>query len=194
MMSGRKPILAILCVIPLLCFMSSEEGSSASDLSDLLGKVINFVVLVTGLVFVLRKPMRNYLAKRSLDVQTMITEAREARQSAEQKLEEARRKMVALEEDVIKIKKDAELEGLMEKERIKALAQKEAERVRLFAEQEIDLHLKAGIQELKEYTAELAASLAETRIKEKITDEDQSALIDKSIERLAELYEKSSSS
>jgi F-type H+-transporting ATPase subunit b len=191
-MSGRKPILAILCIVPLLCFMSSEEGTSSSGISDLLGKIINFVVLVGGLVFVLYKPLRRYLEKRSHEVQAMIAEAREARQSAEKKLEEARQRMESLEKEVIKMKEDAEREGLKEKERIRALAQKEAERVRLFAEQEISLFLNAGIQELKEYTAELAASLAETRIKEKITDEDQSALVDKSIEKLAELYEKSS--
>jgi F-type H+-transporting ATPase subunit b len=172
--------------------MSSEEGTSSSGISDLLGKIINFVVLVGGLVFVLYKPLRRYLEKRSHEVQAMIAEAREARQSAEKKLEEARQRMESLEKEVIKMKEDAEREGLKEKERIRALAQKEAERVRLFAEQEISLFLNAGIQELKEYTAELAASLAETRIKEKITDEDQSALVDKSIEKLAELYEKSS--
>ncbi len=65
--------------------------------------------------------------------------------------------------------------------------------VDLDAEQEIDLQLKAGMQELKEYTAELAATLAEARIKDKITAGEQSALIDKSIDKLAELYEKRTS-
>jgi hypothetical protein len=42
---------------------------------------------------------------------------------------------------------------------------------------------------LKEYTAGLAASLAEARMKARLTPEDQAALIDKSIAGLTDLHE-----
>jgi len=159
----------------------------------LIGKIINFVILFGGLAFVLYKPFLNFLRKRSEDIRTAISEAGDARREAEQKLEEARRKIGVLEEEVARIKKEAELEGLKEKDTIKILAEKEAERIKFFARQEIEMHFKAGIRELKEFAAELATSLAEARIKKRVTDQDQSALIDKSIERLAKLYEKRSS-
>jgi F0F1-type ATP synthase membrane subunit b/b' len=122
-----------------------------------------------------------------------MKDSQTARLEAEAKLGEARREIAALEDEVVRMKKDAEAEGFKDKDRIRALAAKEERRIRSFAEQEIDLQLKAGIRELKEYTAELAASLAEARIKDKITDGEQSALIDRSINKLAELHEKSSS-
>lgn len=192
-MADKKTALAVLLLVPLFLFMTTEEEAAASGDSGLLGKVINFILLFGGLVIVLRKPLREFLRKRTETIRALMKDAQTARLEAEGKLDEAGRKIAALEDEVVRMKKDAEAEGLKDKERIRALAAKEESRIRTFAEQEIDLQLKAGIQELKEYTAELAASLAEARIKDKITAKEQSALIDKSIDKLAELHEKSSS-
>jgi len=192
-MTGKKPVLAVLLVIPLILGMTAGEGSKASGAGDLIGKIINFAVLFGGLFLILRKPLRDYLAKRTRDIQSALDEARDARLDAERKLEDIRQRIARLEDEAARLRKDAELEGLREKERIEALAEKEAGRIRSFARQEIESEVKAGIQELKEFTTEKAASLAEARLKDKITGEGQSALIDKSIEKLADLHEKSSS-
>ncbi len=181
-------------LLPLLfLIMTNEGGAEATGGSGMLGKIINFVILFGGLIIVLRKPLREFLRKRTEAIRDLIKDARKARLEAESKLDDAQRKIAALEEDVVRLRKDAEAEGLKEKERIQALAAKEKIRLRSFAEQEIELQLKAAIQELKEYTAELAASLAEARIQGKMTVQEQSALIDKSIDKLAELNEKSTS-
>jgi F-type H+-transporting ATPase subunit b len=188
-MPDRKTALAVLLLVPFLLFMSAEGESHESGSSGMLGKVINFVVLFGGLTYALYKPARNFLAKRTRDIQASLDEARDGRLRAEAKLEEARAKLAALEGDVSRLKAEAEAEGRAEKERIRALAEKEGERIRSFTQQEIDLQLKAGIQELKEYTASLAAGLAEDRMKARLTPEDQSRLIDKSIAGLTELHE-----
>jgi len=192
-MTNRKTAVAVLLLVPLFLFMAPEEGAEAAGGSGLLGKVINFVLLFGGLVIVLRKPLGEFLRKRTEAIRALMKDSQTARLEAEAKLGEARLKIAALEDEVVRMKKDAEAEGFKDKDRIRALAAKEERRIRSFAEQEIDLQLKAGIRELKEYTAELAASLAEARIKDKITAGEQSALIDRSINKLAELHEKSSS-
>ena len=51
--------------------------------------------------------------------------------------------------------------------------------------------LAERLPELKAMTAELAASLAEERLKSKLTPTDQDVLIDKSIDRLKTLHEES---
>lgn len=192
-MADKKTAWAVLLLVPLFLCLTTEEGAEAAGGSGLLGKVINFILLFGGLVIILRKPLREFLRKRTETIRALMKDAQTARLEAEAKLDEAGRKIAALEDEVVRMKKNAEAEGLKDKERIRALAAKEESRIRTFAEQEIDLQLKAGIQELKEFTAELAASLAEARIKDKITAKEQSALIDKSIDKLAELHEKSSS-
>lgn len=188
-MSNRKAALAVLLLVPFLLAMSAEGESNEPASSGMLGKIINFAVLFGALIFALYKPARNFLAKRTRDIQASLDEARDARTQAEARLEEARRRIASLEREIAGFSRSAEIEGLAEKERIKALADKEALRIRTFTQQEIDLQLKAGIQELKEYTADLAARLAEARMKDRITPAAQSDLIDQSIERLAELHE-----
>lgn len=191
-MPKRNQALAVLLLVPFFLFMVSDEGGEAAGKSDFLGKVINFVVLFGGLAYLLSKPLRNYLKKRSEDIRRALDEAHQARLDAERKLQEAQKKLAVLEDEVGRIIGAAENEGLRERENIKALAEKEAERIKTFAQQEIEMQLRAGRQELKEYTAELAAALAEARLKEKITAQGHSRLIDKSIDKLAELYEKPS--
>lgn len=188
----KKEALAVLLLVPLFLCMMSEEAGETSGKSGFLGKVINFVVLFGGLGYFLYKPLRGYLKKRSENIRSILDEARQARLDAERKLEEAERKLAALEDEVGRIIGAAENEGLREREKIKALADREADRIRTFAGQEIEMQIRAGRQELREYTAELAASLAEAGLREKITDQGHYRLIDKSIERLAELDEKPS--
>ena len=192
-MTERRKILVVLFLLPFFIFMVSAEEEHKSGFIDFLGKAINFIVLFGGLAYLLRKPLRSFLEKRSQDIQRTLKETEASRKEAEQKLQEAKAHLAGLEEEIEKMRKEAGVEGQKERERTLQLAQKEAEKIRYFAGQEIEMLTRAGIQELKEFTAELAASLAEERIRKKMTLEDHSQLIDKSIERLSELYEESNS-
>lgn len=183
-------ILLILLLLPFFISMVSADEEHSSNFRDFIGKTINFIILFGGLAYFLFKPIRNFLQKRSEDIKQGLKDAEDAKREAELKLREAKARLATLEDEIEKLKKDAEIEGHKEKERIIQLAQQEAERIKYFAKQEIEMLMRAGIQDLKQYTAELASALAEERIKKKMSREDQSFLIDKSIEKLDELYEK----
>ena len=189
---GRR-VLIILLLLPFFVFMSSGEEEHSSNFMDFLGKTINFIILFGGLTYILFKPIRNFLERRSQDIENSLKETEESKREAGQKLKEVNARLSDLENEIAKIKKEAELEGRREKERIIHLAQQEAERIKYFSKQEIEMLIHAGIQILKFYTAELATTLAEKRIRKKMTSEDQSFLINKSIERLDKLYERSKS-
>jgi F-type H+-transporting ATPase subunit b len=193
MKTSRRKILLILFLLPFFISMVSADEEHSSNFKDFIGKTINFIVLFGGLAYFLFKPIRNFLQKRSQDIEKGLKEAEDAQREAELKLREAKARLATLENEIEKIKKEAEIEGRKERERIIQLTQQEAERIKYFAKQEIEMLMRAGIQDLKEYTAELASALAEERIKKKMSPEDQSFLIDKSIEKLDELYEKSNS-
>jgi F-type H+-transporting ATPase subunit b len=129
------------------------------------------------------------LTKRVDVVREMLQDAREDREKAETKLAEAQARAAALEDEAARLKEQAAADGKTETEQIRALSAKEAERIRILASQEVAIRLQAGIRELKEYTAGLAAGLAEERIRERLSPTDQSALIDRSIERLKTIHE-----
>lgn len=165
----------------------SHEGGG----SGMAGKLINFAILFGGLFFLLRKPIMGLLTQRTRDVARTLDEAQAGRREAESQLAEARAKTASLEAELARLKAGAEEEGRREKERIREMAAQEAERLRSLARLEVEAHLKAGVRDLKAYTAELAAALAEERIKARLTPADQADLIDKSIAMLKTLHEES---
>jgi len=157
----------------------------------MLGKVINFVILFGGLGYFLAKPLKNFLSKRTADIRASLDGARAAREDAERKLAETQTRIAALEGETARMKSEAEADGRRAREDIRTLAEKEAERIRAFSAQEVDLRVKAGIQELKERTIELAAELAAARMNAKIGAAGHSDLIDRSIDELEHFHEKS---
>jgi F0F1-type ATP synthase membrane subunit b/b' len=188
-MMPRKPFAAVLAVLPLLLFMSTEEAGKPSAAMDLVGKAVNFVILFGGLAFLLRKPLAAMLRKRAADISDTIRLADESKIAAAKKYGESEARLAGLEADVRRMTIEAEEEARREKERIARLAAEESERIRRFTEQEIEEQVRGGVRELKTYAAEKATSLARERIRNKLTPEGQAALIDKSIERLSRLHE-----
>jgi F-type H+-transporting ATPase subunit b len=194
MRTPRRPVQIVLFVLPLFLCFAPPEGSVSSGLKDIMGKTINFVILFGCLTFLLRRPIRKFLERRSAEISQSLQDAEKARIAAAGREKQTEERLASLEEEVEKIKIEAEAAGLREKSRIKELTDKEVDRIRRFAQQEIEIQLKAAIHELKEFTAELATHLAEERLKKTLTPGDQKILIDRSIGQLAELYEKSTSS
>jgi F0F1-type ATP synthase membrane subunit b/b' len=190
-MTRRKRAAAVLLLLPLFLFLSSEEGAKTSAGLDFLGKTINFLVLFGGLAFLLRKPLLAMLGKRALDISETIRLADETKAEAEGKQREAEAKISGLGEEIKRMTATAQAVAERERERIAGLAEAEVERIRRFTEEEIDRLTKSGLQELKVYAAEKATAAAGERIRKRLTPADQAALIDQSIERLSELHEKS---
>lgn len=190
---GRKKILLIVLLLPLFVFMSLEEEEHSSGLIDFLGKTVNFIILIGGLTYLLYKPIQRFLEKRAHDIKSSLKEARDSRKEAEQKLKDIETRLKGLEKEIEIIIKEAQSGGQREKEETLRMTHKETERIKYFAKQEIDAIIRSRIRELREYSASLATSRAEERIKKKMTPELQSRLIYKSIERLDKLYEKSNS-
>jgi len=189
----KKYIIIILFVTPFFLFMAPEEATQSSNAMEFIGKTLNFIILFGGLAFVLVKPIKKFLEERANNIKRCIKEVEETRKSADKKLQEGKACLDELEKRVEKIKKEGERQGRENKDRIMKAARQEAKRIQDATSQEIEMLYEARARELREYAADLAVSLAVERIQKKIVGEDQFFLIDKSIERLENLYEKSSS-
>ncbi len=189
-MHHKKLAFLILFLMPFLLFMSSAEESSASNPMDFIGKVINFLVLFGGLVYLLRKPLGRFLQGRADSLQVSMREAKDSRQKAELKLKEAESRLSKLDEEIKKIRHAADIEGAELHESIAQETNRDADRLRKLARQEIDRLTRSGILEIREHMANLVTDLARRNIVDRMTGEHHASLIDRSIERLEELYEK----
>ncbi len=189
-MSRRRAAAVVLAVLPLFLFMTAEGGGKPSALMDFAGKVVNFTVLFGGLAVVLRKPVAAMLRKRSADVGDAIRLADESNADAARRRAESAARLAGIEEDVRRMKAEADADARGAKDRIGRLAEDESARIRQFTAQEIDERRRSGVRELKAYAADKATALARERIRRRLTPEAQAALIDTSIERLSKLHEK----
>ena len=156
---------------------------------DFLGKSLNFIILFGGLAFVLAKPIKNFLRELILSVEKTITETERDRKKAEKELARVQGELEGLAAEVQKIKQEGEAAGLIEKERILAIARKEAERVTSLARQEIERHTQAAKRRLREHAADLAISMAKSKIRKRMTDDLHRRIIERSIQGLEKLYE-----
>jgi F0F1-type ATP synthase membrane subunit b/b' len=163
---------------------------SAASL-DFLGKVINSLILFGGLTVALWKPVKAMLAKRTKDVGDSIFRAGTGRAEAEARALESRAKLAGLAAEVERLKAQAEEAGKKEAERIAQAAAAEAERLKKLTRQELDEQVRRGLGELKAFAAERATALARERIRAKLTPALQTALLDRSIDRLSKLHEES---
>lgn len=186
----KEKILFLLFLLPLFVFMASGERPSSGS-GEFIGKVMNFLLLFGGLIFLLRKPIGNFLKQRVANIDQEIKEAERLKSEAENRLKEVRVRLESIESEMKEIKEKGEKEGRQEKGKIISAAQKEAKRMREAASQEIEMIFGLGIQELKEHTAELAIAKAREKIQKELNQKKHVYLIDKSIERLGTLYEKS---
>ncbi|MFQ6069000.1 MAG: hypothetical protein ACE5LC_00585 [Candidatus Aminicenantales bacterium] len=184
-MKKRVHLLSILLLIPFFLFMVAEDKHSSSDAMQLIGKTINFLILFGGLSYLLYKPVRSYLEKRTAELERQQQEAEDERKEAEKMLEELKKRLETIGQEVEKIKKEAEVEAEEERKKIMNQAKKEAERIKTLAQSQVETYLASGIRELKLYTAQIAVEMAQRRIKMRITPQAHSRLIDECIEKLA---------
>lgn len=190
-MRRNKTILLILLAVPFLLYMSSSEEAHPSQIKDFLGKLVNFLLLFGGLAYLLRKPLGSFLQERAGSLANSIRGAEESREEAVQRLNDVESRLERLEEEIDRIRNEAEIEGQSLYQRMVEDARKDGDRMKHFARAEIEMMTRDAVREIKEFTAALAADLAREKIQELVTEAHHSALIDKSIERIEKLHEKS---
>ncbi len=192
-MARKTSLILIFIVLPFLLFMSVEDKHHDSNPMAFIAKVVNFLILFGGLTYVLRKPIKQFLEGRAAEIDTTMRGAEELRHGAEKDLEHTAKRLQELSQEVEELKDKAVLEGQREKDRIIRAAREEGARMKEAVQQEIEMISRAGIRGLKEFAVTLAAAEALERIQKRLTPEKHTRLIDDSIERLENLYEKSRS-
>ncbi len=185
-MRGRVLIALLLFFPTALWLWGSEEGVRHSGGSlDMIGKVVNFLILFGGLGFILFKPVRAILAGRQAEARRKLDDAQEKVRQAEERLRQARERLSGLDAELKSLQTAAAEEGRAEQERIREVARREADRIKRLTEQDMEAQVRSGLGELKRYAAGLAAERALDRIKKRLTPEIQAGLIDRAIEELS---------
>ena len=147
-------------------------------------RVMNFVVLILGLFFILRKPVAEALSARIEGIKTQLSELEAKKKDAEKKLAVYNEKLSHLDREASKIIDQYIEQGKAAKERIIKEAALAAEKLEDQARRNIDHEFKIAKKKLQEEIIEKALAKAEELVKSSITTDDQERLVDEYINKV----------
>ncbi len=182
-MSFRRLILTILTISLLVCLaagpvLASEEGGEDPVYSKtgLVFRLLNFLIVAYGAWYLFGRVLPTKFRARAKSIAGSISEAAQAKQDAQKRLREAKKKLDRLDLEVGVMRQAAERDAAAEAERIRAAAREEAAKVERAAEMEILAAERAARMDLKALAARLAVERAEATLRGKMTPTTEAAL------------------
>ncbi len=143
---------------------------------------LNFLIIVVVFWYFIKK-----------NLETRAASIREDMERSRKELEEANRRLAAVEKELIHMDREiaalrnaALQEANAERARIEEAAKRDAEKIVHAAEQEIQATAKVMRQELRAYAADLAIGLAEKKIQSSISPESERVIFRSFLQDLTE--------
>ncbi len=151
-----------------------EEGLNWANLG---WRAFNFVVLAGLLYWLLADKFRDFFRARQKDVKIALEDLERAREEAKNKFAEYNAKLEKDTEDIENMADLIRRQGLAEKERIVADAQRAAAKMKEDARKRVDQELQIARHELRAETVRLSAEMAEEILKKNITATDHASMV-----------------
>jgi F-type H+-transporting ATPase subunit b len=148
--------------------------------------IITFLVVLLVLKKFAWPQLLASLDEREKRISDALTAAEQARQEAEEVLQEHRQKIAAAEEEARQVVAEARAAGANVRQTIVSQAREEAERMLDQARTSIESEKRAAIAELRRETANLAVQAAGVLIDANLDDEKNRGLVDDLIAKIPE--------
>jgi F-type H+-transporting ATPase subunit b len=190
----KKHIISIssllaLCILNLVfvsVIFASGGGEEAhpSLIKEYAFKIINFIVIFGLIFYFARKPVKNMLKQRTEMIEKTLKEAQEAKELAQKALQEAQTRLQTKDKEIDEIISVSKQAGEQERARIIEESERLKERIFEQAKVNIEYELKGAKEAIKAEAVEIAMELAEKKIKEKLTKEEQEKLLQESLTKI----------
>jgi len=159
-----------------IAWASSTEYSGAM-IQELLYRTINFIALIIIITFLTYKPIKKSLNDRIKNIKDELTKLEKHRNEAQKELNDIKIQLKNTENEHEKILANFRIQGEKERTKIITIAEASATRIKAQAKFTIDQESILAISELRKEISQLGVSLAEKILKQKITTDDQTKLI-----------------
>ena len=161
-----------------------EEGSAGAIAKDYLWKIINFGILFFIIFKFGKKPLQDFLKKRTELIEKSLKEAKEAKELAQKALAEVEERLKARDREIGEIVSSAKESGEKEKARLIEEGSRMKEKILEQARTNIAYEVKRAKEIIMEEASAIAIELAEKKLKEKLTKEEQLKLLDESLAKI----------
>jgi F-type H+-transporting ATPase subunit b len=192
--SGRLRTSFLLVALIVSCSLlgaavafanSGGEEAHPSLLKTYAPAILNFLILVALLVFMMKKmDIKGFFKKRTELIEQSLKEAREAKELAQKALAEVEERLKIKDKEIEEIVAAAKESGEREKIRLAEDGDKLSARILEQTQNNIAFEVKMAKEAIKREAVEIAMELAEKKLKEKLTKEEQVKLLEESIEKI----------
>jgi F-type H+-transporting ATPase subunit b len=184
--AGRAAaLLGLLAVTAGTAWAASGGDASHGGLSSTdWYRIMNFVVLAAGLVFLLRKPIPRALNSRIQGIQHQLSDLEARKADAEKRLAECNQQLGELEKEAGRIMNDYVRQGQEAKARILKEAESAAEKIQVQARRNIEHEFEQTKARLQREIFEQALAKAEALLKQNVTAEDQAHLVEDYLQKV----------
>jgi len=191
---GRSLLIAACTLIISVAFCGlalasgGEGGEHGGSVTDLLYRILNFVLMVIVLVVVIKKTaVKDFFSNRKEEIRQKLEALKQDKETAEARCNELEKKLKEFEVQKKEILEQFKAAGELEKKKIIAEAGERAAQILSQADLTIDREIQAARNRLTQDMVEMAAARAEEIIAGQIQDSDQDHLVNefiKSVEKL----------
>lgn len=172
-----SPFLLLFVPAVVLASTGGEHGGGGWQATDTY-RVMNFAVLLALLIFLLRKPVSQFLNGRIKGIQEQLDDLEEKKKATEKKLAEYNERLSKLTEEEEQIIEQYKKQGEAAREKILQEAESSAAKLEEQARRTIEHEFNQAKKQLETEVLEKAIAKAEDKLKKSITKDDQSQLID----------------
>lgn len=164
--------------------LMESAQASGGDSGLAFWPVFNFLLLITLLGWILRKPIGQFLNLRHEEVKTDVEKAEQLRLEVEELKSVYEKKLSFLDEEIEEILKQARAQGEKEREKILARAERLAEKIREDAVIAAEKEKGRMIRKLEHGTLSGASVEATKLLKTKATEADHKVFVQELIRHL----------
>lgn len=161
-----------------------EEAAHVPLWKDYLWKIINFGILFFILFKFGKKPLQSFFKQRTELIEKTIKEAKEAKELAQKALQEVEERLKVKDKEIDEIISASRQAGERERDRFIEEGDRLREKILEQAKTNIDYELKSAKEAIKADAVEIAMELAEKKLKEKLTKEEQERLLEESLTKI----------
>jgi F0F1-type ATP synthase membrane subunit b/b' len=175
-----------LCITPLaLADEAKEEKKGAMAEPSMVWEWANFAILAGLLGYMAVTKGGPFFNARAAEIRKGIDEAEKIKADSNAKIAAINSKLGRLDAEIVSMRESAATERRAAEQRLKDETQREIERIRLHAETEIETAGKSERVALQRYVAQLALSLAETKVRARMNPGTEDALVQAFVHGLA---------
>jgi len=179
-MSLRVTTVTVLAATGVLLLAAGTAhaagGEGKPDVVGILRHLFNLGLLIGFLAWVLRKPLRDFLQRRRLEVKQALDDSWEAKTRADERYQEIQSRIANFEGELEKLMSDVRADADMERKAIEQRAEQAAAQLEAAAQRTVEEELRRASRELREEAIELAVGLAGDLLTSSVGDDDQKRL------------------